>query len=112
MEVLRITPRGYCHGVVDAFRIAKRVRESTGGPVHMLGQLVHNTHATDDLQRQGITLVDPPKTPLRADSVIMQEKWESLATLQAHLAAPHMNDFRAKVKDLIKNVKVEVFQTV
>jgi 4-hydroxy-3-methylbut-2-en-1-yl diphosphate reductase len=60
MEVLRITPRGYCHGVVDAFRIAKRVRESTGGPVHMLGQLVHNTHATDDLQRQGIGLVDPP----------------------------------------------------
>jgi 4-hydroxy-3-methylbut-2-enyl diphosphate reductase len=60
MEVLRITPRGYCHGVVDAFRIAKRVRGSTTGPVHMLGQLVHNTHATDDLQRQGIALVDPP----------------------------------------------------
>jgi 4-hydroxy-3-methylbut-2-en-1-yl diphosphate reductase len=60
MEVVRITPRGYCHGVVDAFRIAKRVREQTDGPVHMLGQLVHNTHATDDLQRQGIKLVDPP----------------------------------------------------
>ena len=60
MEVLRITPRGYCHGVVDAFRIAKRVRESSEGPVHMLGQLVHNTHATDDLQQQGIRLVDPP----------------------------------------------------
>jgi 4-hydroxy-3-methylbut-2-en-1-yl diphosphate reductase len=57
---VRITPRGYCHGVVDAFRIAKRVRESTEGPVHMLGQLVHNTHATDDLQQQGIELVDPP----------------------------------------------------
>src|ERR1700682_89465 len=27
MEVVKITPRGYCHGVVDAFRIAKRVRE-------------------------------------------------------------------------------------
>jgi 4-hydroxy-3-methylbut-2-enyl diphosphate reductase len=60
MEVVRITPRGYCHGVVDAFRIAKQVRESTGEPVHMLGQLVHNTHVTDDLQRQGIQLVDPP----------------------------------------------------
>jgi len=60
MEVVRITPRGYCHGVVDAFRIAKRVRESTDGPVHMLGQLVHNSHATDDLQEQGIRLVDPP----------------------------------------------------
>ena len=60
MEVLKITPRGYCHGVVDAFRIAKRVREETAGPVHMLGMLVHNTHATDDLQQQGIGLVDPP----------------------------------------------------
>lgn len=60
MEVLRITPRGYCHGVVEAFRIAKRVRESTEGPVHMLGMLVHNTHATEDLLRQGIDLVDPP----------------------------------------------------
>jgi 4-hydroxy-3-methylbut-2-en-1-yl diphosphate reductase len=60
MEVLKITPRGYCHGVVDAFRIAKRVREETNGPVHMLGMLVHNTHATDNLQAQGIALVDQP----------------------------------------------------
>ncbi|HMJ38630.1 MAG TPA: 4-hydroxy-3-methylbut-2-enyl diphosphate reductase [Verrucomicrobiae bacterium] len=60
MEVVKITPRGYCHGVVDAFRIAKRVREETQGPVHMLGMLVHNTHATDDLQQQGIALVDQP----------------------------------------------------
>src|SRR6266702_3320977 len=60
MEVVRITPRGYCHGVVDAFRIAKKVRDETPGPVHMLGMLVHNTHATDDLQAQGIALVDPP----------------------------------------------------
>jgi 4-hydroxy-3-methylbut-2-en-1-yl diphosphate reductase len=60
VEVVKITPRGYCHGVVDAFRIAKRVREETQGPVHMLGMLVHNTHATDDLQQQGIALVDQP----------------------------------------------------
>src|SRR3989440_7594944 len=60
MEVLKITPRGYCHGVVDAFRIAKRVREETNGPVPMLGMLVHTPHATDDLQRQGIALVDQP----------------------------------------------------
>src|ERR1700676_4215317 len=58
MEVVKITPRDSCHGVVDAFRIAKRVREETTGPVHMLGMLVHNTHATDDLQRQGVELVD------------------------------------------------------
>lgn len=58
MEVVRITPRGYCHGVVDAFRIAKRVRAETEGPVYMLGQLVHNHHVTDELQEQGIQLID------------------------------------------------------
>src|SRR2546423_15635878 len=26
----------------------------------MLGMLVHNTHATDDLQRQGVALIDQP----------------------------------------------------
>src|SRR5258708_23139509 len=60
MEVLMITPRGYGDGVVDEFRIGKRVGEEANGPVHMLGMLVHNTHATDDLQAQGIALVDQP----------------------------------------------------
>jgi 4-hydroxy-3-methylbut-2-enyl diphosphate reductase len=58
VDVIRITPRGYCHGVVDAFRIAKRVRAETDGPVYMLGQLVHNHHVTDELQEQGIQLID------------------------------------------------------
>ncbi|GAC1655947.1 MAG: 4-hydroxy-3-methylbut-2-enyl diphosphate reductase [Candidatus Dormibacteraceae bacterium] len=58
MDVLRITPRGYCHGVVDAIRIAKHVGEETQGPVHMLGLLVHNTHVTDEMQQHGVQLVD------------------------------------------------------
>ena len=58
MEVVRITPRGYCHGVVDAIRIAKRVAGEESGPVYMLGQLVHNTHVTDELQEHGVGLVD------------------------------------------------------
>ncbi|MGH7867874.1 MAG: 4-hydroxy-3-methylbut-2-enyl diphosphate reductase [Candidatus Dormibacteraceae bacterium] len=69
MEVLRITPRGYCHGVVDAFRIAKRVRETSEGPIYMLGQLVHNTHATNDLQTGGIALVDPPNRLAGLDQI-------------------------------------------
>src|SRR5258708_31954363 len=60
MDVLKITPRGYCHGVVDAIRIAKHVGEETAGPVHMLGLLVHNTHVTDEMQQHGVKLVDAP----------------------------------------------------
>jgi len=60
MEVVRITPRGYCHGVVEAIRIAKRVGAERGGsePVTMLGYLVHNEHVTRELQEAGVALVD------------------------------------------------------
>ncbi len=85
MEVLKITPRGYCHGVVDAFRIAKRVREETEGPVHMLGMLVHNTHATDDLQQQGIALVDQPDRFKGLEQIK-----EGTVIFTAHGVSPHV----------------------
>jgi len=59
MEVVRITPRGYCHGVVEAIRIAKRVGAERGAvePVTMLGYLVHNEHVTRELEQAGVALV-------------------------------------------------------
>ncbi|MDP9325340.1 MAG: 4-hydroxy-3-methylbut-2-enyl diphosphate reductase, partial [Candidatus Dormibacteraeota bacterium] len=63
MEVVKITPRGYCHGVVDAIKIARQVGAEAGAepvpqPVHMLGYLVHNEHVTDELKDHGVELVD------------------------------------------------------
>jgi 4-hydroxy-3-methylbut-2-enyl diphosphate reductase len=61
MEVVRITPRGYCHGVVEAIRMAKKVGgEHQGEPVTMLGYLVHNEHVTRELEGAGVRLVDAP----------------------------------------------------
>jgi 4-hydroxy-3-methylbut-2-enyl diphosphate reductase len=62
MEVVRITPRGYCHGVVEAIRIAKRVgtERADGEKVTMLGYLVHNEHVTRELEEHGVALVDAP----------------------------------------------------
>lgn len=58
MEVVRITPRGYCHGVVEAIRMAKKVgAEHSGEPVSMLGYLVHNEHVTRELQDSGVRLI-------------------------------------------------------
>ena len=60
MEVVRITPRGDGHGVVEAIRIAKRVGAERGAqePVTMLGYLVHNEHVTRELQESGVALVE------------------------------------------------------
>jgi 4-hydroxy-3-methylbut-2-enyl diphosphate reductase len=60
MEVVRITPRGYCHGVVEAIRMAKNVGDERGAeePVTMIGYLVHNEHVTRELQEHNVRLVD------------------------------------------------------
>lgn len=58
MDVLRITPRGFCHGVVDAIRLANEAGASHQGPVYMLGYLVHNAHVVNELAENGVQLVD------------------------------------------------------
>ena len=40
---------------------------------------------------------------LGADTFVVIEKWETLAALQAHAAAPHMAAYGAKVKDWTEN---------
>jgi quinol monooxygenase YgiN len=48
--------------------------------------------------------------PLRENVVTVVEKWESLQALQAHLVAPHMLEYRPRVKDLVASVKIQVLQ--
>lgn len=50
------------------------------------------------------------QNPLRDHVVVIVEKWESLGALKAHTAAPHMNEYRVRVKDLVKNVQLQVLQ--
>ena len=59
-----------------------------------------------------IALTDSPPTPPRDSVVVMQEKWETLDSLKAHLVAPHMAAFRERVKQMVVGVKVEVFKSV
>lgn len=60
MEVVKITPRGYCYGVVDAMTMAKQVARDPNvpRPIFVLGQIVHNRHAVEDLESLGIRTLD------------------------------------------------------
>ncbi len=62
MEVIPVTPRGYCYGVVDAIQLARRVARdpSTPRPIHVLGLLVHNRLAVEELAGLGIISLDGP----------------------------------------------------
>jgi quinol monooxygenase YgiN len=53
----------------------------------------------------------PVQGPARDDIVVVVEKWESVAALEAHLIAPHMMEYRPKVKDFVKKVSLQILST-
>ncbi|GAJ99121.1 4-hydroxy-3-methylbut-2-enyl diphosphate reductase [Geomicrobium sp. JCM 19055] len=62
MEVMKITPRGYCYGVVDAMVIARQAAndKSLPRPIYILGMIVHNQHVTDAFEEEGVISLDGP----------------------------------------------------
>ena len=43
--------------------------------------------------------------------VTMVEKWETISNLNAHAVAPHMLEYREKVKDIVESVSLKVLTT-
>ncbi len=54
------------------------------------------------------------ETPINAQAasdenkIVVVEMWQNLACLQAHLAAPHMVEYRSRVQDLVHDVTLEI----
>lgn len=62
MEVIKISPRGYCYGVVDAMVLAKQAASNLNlpRPIYILGMIVHNKHVVDAFDEEGIITLDGP----------------------------------------------------
>ena len=60
MRVIKISPRGYCHGVVDAMVLAKNAAmdKSLPRPIYILGMIVHNQHVVEAFKEDGIITLD------------------------------------------------------
>ncbi|GAB6934997.1 4-hydroxy-3-methylbut-2-enyl diphosphate reductase [Calditerricola yamamurae] len=60
MEVIKITPRGYCYGVVDAMMLAQYAAKNPDlpRPIYILGMIVHNRHVVDAFEKLGIRTLD------------------------------------------------------
>jgi quinol monooxygenase YgiN len=50
----------------------------------------------------------PIQFKVGADKVVVIEKWETVAALKAHGVAPHMQAYRARVKDFVKGMELRV----
>jgi quinol monooxygenase YgiN len=46
----------------------------------------------------------------RANVVTVVEKWADLTALKAHLVAPHMEEYRPRVKALVRSTTLQVLE--
>ena len=52
----------------------------------------------------------PVQGGVRPDVVTIVEQWTSLEALHAHLETPHMAAYHVEVKDMVRNVTLQVLQ--
>lgn len=85
MEVIKISPRGYCYGVVDALQIVRQTAKNPKEPrpIYIIGQIVHNRHAIEELTNMGVITLDGP------DRVsILEQVTEGTVIFTAHGVSP------------------------
>ncbi|SDH48473.1 4-hydroxy-3-methylbut-2-enyl diphosphate reductase [Alteribacillus persepolensis] len=96
MEVIKISPRGYCYGVVDAMVLAKQAASNLDlpRPIYILGMIVHNKHVTEAFEDEGIISLDGPN---RLE--ILKEVDKGTVIFTAHGVSPEVRKL-AKEKGL------------
>jgi len=97
MEIISVTPRGYCQGVVRAIRIAEETAgKHPGETITMLGMIVHNRYVVQKCESLGIRCIeDSSRTRLE----LLDDIDEGIVIITAHGA----NDAvfaKAQSKDL------------
>jgi 4-hydroxy-3-methylbut-2-en-1-yl diphosphate reductase len=93
MNVIKISPRGYCYGVVDAMVIARNAAldKSLPRPIYILGMIVHNKHVTDAFEEEGIITLDGKN---RKEIIEKVDKGTVIFT--AHGISPEVREIAAK----------------
>lgn len=76
--------------------------------------LMPSVHAEDGCIEYGPTVdAETPiaaQIPRRPDLVTIVEKWRDVPALQAHLVAPHMTPYRAKVKEFVISTQLQILE--
>lgn len=97
--------------VIAIITLKPGTREQFLGEFHAL---MPSVHAEDGCIEYGPTVdAETPiaaQIPRRPDVVTIVEKWRDLPALQAHLVAPHMTPYRAKVKEIVISTQLQILE--
>jgi len=110
MKTVKITPRGYCHGVVNAINTISNLDIlSTKKPIYILGMVIHNKQIVGSLSHLDlITLHDDSKTRLE----LLDEISEGTVIFTAHGVSPQVYEKATKKGlNIIDTTCVDVFKS-
>lgn len=95
MQVVKVSPRGYCYGVVGALVMARKAAmdENLPRPIYILGMIVHNQHVTDALTKEGIITLDSRG---KSRISLLHEINHGTVILTAHGVSPEVRKLAAK----------------
>ncbi|MGM9972149.1 MAG: 4-hydroxy-3-methylbut-2-enyl diphosphate reductase [Anaeroplasmataceae bacterium] len=57
MIINKLSPQGYCKGVISAIDIANNIKDAKT-PIYSLGALIHNKKMVEELKKKGIITID------------------------------------------------------
>ncbi len=110
MKTIKITPRGYCHGVVNAINtIANLDLLSTKKPIYILGMVIHNKQIVEALNNEDlITLHSDSLTRLE----LLDQIDKGTVIFTAHGVSPDVyKKAQAKGLDIIDTTCVDVLKS-
>ena len=122
MEVIKVTPRGYCYGVVDAMEMVRQAAKdaSLPRPIYIIGLIVHNRFAVEELEKLGVATLDGPDR-----TSILEQVTEGTVIFTAHGVSPLVKQRAAerglrvidatcpdvtKTHDIVRNLTAQGYQ--
>lgn len=87
MNIIRLTPQGYCGGVKKALRQVFEICEhqNTPKPIYMLGSIIHNAKVIEQFKEKGILLLESNTLSKLA---LLETIQEGTVIFSAHGVAP------------------------
>ena len=96
--------------VVATIQCVPGTRESFLSEFRNIVPLVHNEAGCIEYGPTIDAVTDIGNQNCSNDRVTIVEKWESLSALKDHLVAPHMLEYRPKVKEFVQSSELRVLE--
>lgn len=89
MKLIKITPQGFCSGVINAFEITKNVvKNNPDKKIYMIGWIVHNEYVVKEMTSLGVIVLDDRKSDRRTLVNSIDPTNEPIVLFSAHGTDP------------------------